>query len=56
MKTALIAVKMILIIMITVSIGSVLGAIGYVASIKNNPPVAVWPTIVPTILKFYLQQ
>lgn len=49
MKTLLVAVKIVLIIMITVSIGSVLGAIGYVASIKNNPPIAVQPTIIPTI-------
>lgn len=48
MKTTSAAVKIILIIMITVSIGSVLGAIGYVALIKNNPPVAIQPTPVIT--------
>ncbi len=49
MKTSLVAIKIILIIMVTVSIGSVLGAIGYLTSIKNFPPVAVQPTIVSTI-------
>lgn len=44
MKTTLAAVKIILIIVITVSIGSVLGAIGYIVSIKNNPPVAIQPS------------
>lgn len=49
MKTVLVAVKMILFIVITVSIGSVLGTIGYLASIKNFPPVIIQPTIAPTI-------
>lgn len=49
MKTVLVAVKMILIIVITVSIGSVLGTIGYLASIKNFPPIIIQPTIAPTI-------
>ncbi len=47
MKSSLTIVKIVLTVASIVSIGTALGAIGYVASIKKNPPVVVQPT--PTI-------
>ena len=49
MKSNLTIIKIVLTIAIIVSIGTALGATIYFEMLKNNPPVAVQPTIAPTI-------
>ncbi len=46
----LVPAKIILVLIILLSFGTVMGVIGYSLSLKNSPPVAVQPTIEPTII------
>ncbi len=49
MKSSLTIIKIVLTVASVVSIGTALGTTVYFGVLKNNPPVAVQPTITPTI-------